>query len=100
IPLIHTPSFPTRRSSDLFSTKMVNGKTVVVGRFARRLKVVETSIIEFGEPDAVYLNDGKGHFSALSWTDGTFVDSDGKALDSARSEEHTSELQSRVDLVC
>src|SRR5262249_28532564 len=26
------------------------------------------------------LNDGKGHFKAVSWTDGTFLDEDGKPL--------------------
>ncbi len=36
---------------------------------------------EYGEPDALYLNDGKGHFTAQSWTDGTFLDADGKKLD-------------------
>ena len=34
---------------------------------------------EYGEPDALYLNDGKGKFTAVSWTDGAFLDADGKA---------------------
>ena len=31
-------------------------------------------MIELGEPDSLYLNDGKGHFQLASWTDGTFLD--------------------------
>jgi hypothetical protein len=37
-------------------------------------------IIEHGEPDFLYLNDGHGHFQAASWTNGTFLDEDGRAL--------------------
>src|SRR5204863_5233726 len=37
-------------------------------------------IVEFGEPDQLYLNDGKGHFTAVSWTGGAFLDADGKPL--------------------
>jgi len=36
---------------------------------------------EYGEPDTLYLNDGKGHFTAQGWTDGTFLDADGKPLE-------------------
>ena len=35
---------------------------------------------EAGEPDVVYLNDGTGHFSPVSWTSGSFLDEDGKPL--------------------
>ncbi len=40
----------------------------------------ERIVRELGEPDAVYLNDGKGNFRQLSWTDGTFLDEEGKPL--------------------
>lgn len=40
----------------------------------------ERVVRELGEPDAVYLNDGKGTFRQLSWTDGTFLDEQGKPL--------------------
>ena len=36
---------------------------------------------EYGEPDFLYLNDGSGKFSPLSWTDGTFLDEEGEPLD-------------------
>ncbi len=38
------------------------------------------AVIEYGEPDFLYLNDGKGKFRAVSWTEGDFLDEDGKAL--------------------
>jgi len=68
------------RSGGEVSYRMVNGQPVVSGRAARRYKIINGRIIEFGEPSVVYLNDGKGKFTALSWTDGTFLDEDGKAL--------------------
>lgn len=68
------------RSGGGLSVRTVNGRPVVSGRDARRWKIINGRIIEFGEPSAVYLNDGKGNFKALSWTDGTFLDEDGKPL--------------------
>lgn len=35
---------------------------------------------EYGEVSALYLNDGKGHFRQLSWTDGRFKDEQGNPL--------------------
>ncbi|HKX61665.1 MAG TPA: VCBS repeat-containing protein [Verrucomicrobiae bacterium] len=37
-------------------------------------------ILENGEADALYRNDGQGRFSRVSWTDGTFLDAEGRAL--------------------
>src|ERR1051325_8807666 len=68
------------RSGGDVSYRMVNNKPVVSGRFARRWKIIDGKLLEFGEPSAVYLNDGKGHFTPLSWTDGRFLDEDGRPL--------------------
>ncbi len=68
------------RSGGELNVRMVNGKPVVSGRQARRWKIIDGKIIEFGEPSAIYLNDGQAHFTPLSWTDGTFLDEDGKPL--------------------
>ena len=68
------------RSGGMLSTRKINGRDVVTGRDARRWKIIDGKLIEFGEPSAVYLNDGQGHFKPLSWTDGTFLDEDGKPL--------------------
>src|SRR5437667_5820771 len=37
-------------------------------------------LVELGEPDVLYLNDGKGHFMPVSWTNGVFLDEAGKPL--------------------
>ncbi|HTD86227.1 MAG TPA: VCBS repeat-containing protein, partial [Candidatus Binatia bacterium] len=39
---------------------------------------VDKVVRERGEPDVLYLNDGKGHFKTVSWTDGSFLDEQGK----------------------
>jgi basic amino acid/polyamine antiporter, APA family len=43
----------------------------------------EGLILEHGEPDFLYVNDGKANFSVLSWGGGHFRDEDGKALTAA-----------------
>jgi enediyne biosynthesis protein E4 len=80
-----------------FRFKMVNGKPEVstingrpltdpdlTNRFSFQIKVdngrVSFSSDEQGEPDAVFLNDGRGHFSPLSFTEGAFLDEDGLPL--------------------
>jgi hypothetical protein len=70
------------REGGRVSFTMVNGKPSVTGRFARRLKVVEGQLIELGEQDIVYLNDGAGHFKAINWSE-FFRDEDGKPIPSA-----------------
>jgi len=37
-------------------------------------------LFELGEPDVLYLNDGKGHFTPVPWTNGLFMDEAGKPL--------------------
>jgi hypothetical protein len=43
----------------------------------------EGLLLEHGEPDQLYLNDGKGRFTPVSWTSGAFLDEDGKPLAAA-----------------
>jgi enediyne biosynthesis protein E4 len=71
------------RSGGQVSFRYVNGKPVVSGRHARRLKIIDGRLVEFGEPSALYLNDGKGKFTELSWTDGRFLDEESKPLKEA-----------------
>ncbi|MEY2410774.1 MAG: hypothetical protein QOF48_3444 [Verrucomicrobiota bacterium] len=68
------------RSGGNFSIGKVNGKDTVVGRWAKRLKLIDGALIEMGEPDALYLNDGKGNFHAVSWTGGAFLNEAGQPL--------------------
>ncbi len=65
------------------TARLVNGQVLVTpaDRFfgvPRGDGTVE--IVEKGEADVLYWNDGQGHFTAASWTDGTFLDEHGKAL--------------------
>lgn len=69
------------RGGGQYSVTYRNGKPEVSGRFRNRLKIDEFgNLIELGQPDMLYLNDGKGHFTPASWSDGTFLDEDGKPL--------------------
>src|SRR5206468_5134927 len=87
------PSFPTRRSSDLFRTSAGHepareADTVPFGTYRRR--VFER--IGLFNPNMVRHQDYEFNFRLRS--------SGGRILLLPRSEEHTSELQSRSDLVC
>ncbi|HTD85334.1 MAG TPA: VCBS repeat-containing protein, partial [Candidatus Binatia bacterium] len=66
------------RDGGNISTRMINGKLVVVGRMAKRVKIIKGKFVEFGEPDVLYLNDGHGHFRAVPWEKGAFLDEKGK----------------------
>ena len=68
------------RGGGLLSVRTVNGKPVVTGRYANRIKIIDGMMVEYGEPDALYLNDGQGHFTRVSWTDGSFLDTAGQPL--------------------
>lgn len=57
---------------------MRNGQLVIPPSLQGRLAAAGGNVLEYGEPDQLYLNDGKGHFSPVSWTNGAFVDEDGR----------------------
>ncbi|MEY2408972.1 MAG: hypothetical protein QOF48_1642 [Verrucomicrobiota bacterium] len=56
----------------------------LTNRFSFRITMRdETAVLAYdenGEPDLLLRNDGNGHFTPLSWTDGTFLDDKGEAL--------------------
>lgn len=70
------------RSGGSFSTRLVNGKPVVTGRWAKRLKIIDGRIVELGELDALFLNDGNAAFSKVPWTGGAFLNTEGQPLKS------------------
>lgn len=70
------------RNGGAISTRMVNGKPVVTGRWAKRLKIINGRMIELGETDSLFLNNGNGTFSPVSWTGGAFLHADGQPLKS------------------
>lgn len=59
--------------------RRVNGKLIPPDNLKDRLLVHKGQLHEYGEPDFLYLNDGKGSFVEASWTDGRFR-IDGKPL--------------------
>jgi hypothetical protein len=59
------------------------GNPRITGRWARRLRFVDGYLVEFGEVDALFINEGGKKFTRASWTDGRFVDEDGKAFRAA-----------------
>jgi hypothetical protein len=67
----------------------INGRPLtdpdLTNRFTFRIKVVNgvpsMSNDEHGEPDAIFLNDGRGGFTPLPFTSGAFVDENGRPLD-------------------
>jgi hypothetical protein len=60
-----------------------NGQVIIDPALRDRfVSSVWGGILEYGEPDLVYLNDGKGHFTPLSWTNGAFLDESGRPLTS------------------
>src|SRR5699024_12275342 len=96
---VHQPSLPTRRSSDLHPTLTMRRWTdddldgTATGRICRRHPGLAPVVIA----DLLRVE-------AVSLYGGLYMDSDTiplRSLDEwTRSEEHTSELQSRFDLVC
>lgn len=58
----------------------VHGKPTVPPQLRDRLLFDNGQLLEFGEPDVLYLNDGRGHFTSVSWTGGQFRTEDGQPL--------------------
>ncbi len=80
------------RPSTQFKIQMIDSRPVIVevdGQPTTRPDLTNRfdlalngEVIEYGEPDFLYINEGKGRFSAASFTDGRFTDEEGKALGS------------------
>lgn len=62
--------------------KMNKGKLIVPPELQSRLLVVNNHVLEYGDPSFLYLNDGRGHFSPVSWTNGTFTSDSGHPFNS------------------
>ena len=57
-----------------------NGQMTVAPAMRDRFVLTDGHIEEYSDPGQLYLNDGKGHFTPLSWTNGAFLDESGKPL--------------------
>src|SRR5699024_12086033 len=91
------PSFPTRRSSDLDCQTQMEYREEVAFASEIAQEFTESATEKFSEPQPSELE-----FYTANRNAETILESDGlptEAID-IRSEEHTSELQSRFDLVC
>lgn len=69
-----------RDYSGQLSLPVRNGQLTVPPPLADRLVIENGRILEYGEPDQLLLNDGQGHFSPVSWTNGVFLDEAGAPL--------------------
>lgn len=74
-------AFPVLNGGKGVSFRMVNGKPQVTGRYAKRVRAVGGALLEFGEADVLYRNDGRGRFTALPWEGGRFLDEDGQSME-------------------
>ncbi len=57
-----------------------NGKPVIPPQAANHFIFRNGQILEMGSPDFLLLNNGKGEFNPVSWTNGIFLESDGTPL--------------------
>ncbi len=73
-------AIPILRSGIRAHMKRVEGRWVVTGPYAKRLRVVDGKLEEQGEPDVLYLNDGRGRFSAVPWGSTAFLDESGQPM--------------------
>lgn len=58
----------------------VNKKPTVPPHLRDRITLETGQVQEFGEPHILYVNDGAARFTALSWTNGTFLNEQGQPL--------------------
>ena len=79
-PVRHQVAARDIRDHSRVEVQMVSGRMVAAPWLQGRVLLAREGLLEYGEPDVLCLNDGKGHFSAVSWTGGRFLDESGKPL--------------------
>ncbi len=76
-----TSKFSMRQENGHPVVKAFNGRPVTDPDLQDRFLVgPDGQVLETGEADHLWLNDGKGHFTRVDWTGGAFVDETGRAL--------------------
>ncbi|MEW6156490.1 MAG: CRTAC1 family protein [Verrucomicrobiota bacterium] len=78
-----TTTYKDRPPGLKVEARMVNGKIVVTpeDRFVPIMpRAGGVEVIEKGDRDFLYINDGRGRFAPVSWTAGSFLDEEGKPL--------------------
>jgi hypothetical protein len=71
------------RDSSLVEGRLVGGRLQLHPRYEGRVFVGPQGLLEFGEPDLLYLNDGTGRWREASWTNGLFLNEAGQPLAAA-----------------
>ncbi|MCF7763549.1 MAG: FG-GAP-like repeat-containing protein [Verrucomicrobia bacterium] len=69
-----------RRENDRYAVVLVNGRPVTEPDLVGRFSVEPGRVIENGEADVLYRNEGAGRFVPIAFTDGTFLDEQGQPL--------------------
>jgi hypothetical protein len=70
------------RDKGQINLQMVRGKLTIPANYRNRLVLIGGKVNEYGDPDLLYLNDGKGHFTPVSWTNGMFLNEAGTSIES------------------
>lgn len=55
------------RDGAVINTRTINGQTAVTGRYAKRLRIQNGRIVEIGDAQDLFLNDGHGNFRSAVW---------------------------------
>lgn len=64
-----------------FALLNVGGRRMIAPEFQGQLELTSDGrVLEHGEPDFLYINDGKARFRVVLWTGGRFLDEEGKPL--------------------
>ncbi|MDB6039416.1 MAG: ASPIC/UnbV domain protein, partial [Verrucomicrobiales bacterium] len=71
------------RDRGRFTLPAVKGKPVIPASEKDHFILRNGQLFEYGQPDQLFLNDGKGQFHPALWNDGTFLDELGQKLDDA-----------------
>lgn len=76
--------FRTEQRNGQMVVAFVNGRPTTEPDLADRFVVARNGeILELGEVDGFFRNDGHGHFARVLFTDGTFLDEEGRPLSEA-----------------
>ncbi|MCS1407639.1 MAG: hypothetical protein M2R45_00799 [Verrucomicrobia subdivision 3 bacterium] len=73
--------FSGRNINGIPTVTHINGQPTTLPQYTNRFIISPTrKILELGQVDQLFLNDGTGKFSLLSFTSGKFLDEDGQPL--------------------
>jgi enediyne biosynthesis protein E4 len=76
-----TLTFTVQTANGRPRVALVDNQPATLPKWTNRFEVGPTgNVLELAEPDLFYRNDGKGKFTAVSFTDGTFLDENGAPL--------------------